>query len=311
MLEPRYRRARIVQHWPDGALRRRRASCWRCMRGARRDSIRAWAQAHPGAAAGAWSSTGTDLYRDIATDCRRSVRCGRRSGSWCCRNSAPRRCPRQCGAKARVIFQSTAARAPLPRARPACGARDGRPPAGRQGAADAVRGGAAAARAGRHPHRPHRRRPKTPHWAEQARATARSARATAGSGPLPHAQPAARSSAPMCWCTPARLEGGAHVIMEAVRSGTPVLASRIPGNVGMLGADYAGYFEHGDARRAGRPAAACRDGPGPYCDDPARAPLARLRAQCALRASLFAPEARARGIAPASPGTARPGMNAP
>ena len=33
---------------------------------------------------------------------------------------------------------------------------------------------------------------------------------------------------------PSRMEGGAHVVMEAVRSGTPVLASRISGNVGML-----------------------------------------------------------------------------
>ena len=44
-----------------------------------------------------------------------------------------------------------------------------------------------------------------------------------------------------------RMEGGAHVVMEAVRCGTPVLASRIPGNVGMLGADYDGYFEPGDS----------------------------------------------------------------
>jgi glycosyltransferase involved in cell wall biosynthesis len=44
-----------------------------------------------------------------------------------------------------------------------------------------------------------------------------------------------------------RIEGGAHVIAEAVRSGTPVIASRIEGNVGMLGADYAGYFECNDA----------------------------------------------------------------
>lgn len=44
-----------------------------------------------------------------------------------------------------------------------------------------------------------------------------------------------------------RVEGGAHVIMEALCSGTPVIASRVAGNVGMLGADYAGYFEVGDA----------------------------------------------------------------
>ena len=43
-----------------------------------------------------------------------------------------------------------------------------------------------------------------------------------------------------------RLEGGANVISEAVVDGTPVLASHIPGSVGLLGADYPGYFPMGD-----------------------------------------------------------------
>jgi putative glycosyltransferase (TIGR04348 family) len=38
------------------------------------------------------------------------------------------------------------------------------------------------------------------------------------------------------------MEGGANVICEAARIGVPVLASRIPGNVGMLGRGYPGYF---------------------------------------------------------------------
>jgi glycosyltransferase involved in cell wall biosynthesis len=37
-------------------------------------------------------------------------------------------------------------------------------------------------------------------------------------------------------------EGGAHVVGEAAVAGVPVLASRIPGNVGLLGASYPGYF---------------------------------------------------------------------
>jgi putative glycosyltransferase (TIGR04348 family) len=45
-----------------------------------------------------------------------------------------------------------------------------------------------------------------------------------------------------------RMEGGAQAIIEAVRTGVPVLASRIGGNVGLLGEDYAGYFDAGDAR---------------------------------------------------------------
>jgi len=45
-----------------------------------------------------------------------------------------------------------------------------------------------------------------------------------------------------------RMEGGANVIAEAARIGTPVLASRVPGNVGMLGRNYPGYFPLGDGR---------------------------------------------------------------
>ncbi len=38
------------------------------------------------------------------------------------------------------------------------------------------------------------------------------------------------------------MEGGANVIVEAARIGTPVLASRVPGNVGMLGERYPGLY---------------------------------------------------------------------
>lgn len=46
-----------------------------------------------------------------------------------------------------------------------------------------------------------------------------------------------------------RLEGGANVISEAVVAGTPLLASRIPGSVGLLGENYPGYFKVGDSER--------------------------------------------------------------
>ena len=39
-----------------------------------------------------------------------------------------------------------------------------------------------------------------------------------------------------------RMEGGANVVCEALRIGVPVLASRISGNLGLLGAGYSGYF---------------------------------------------------------------------
>jgi len=78
-----------------------------------------------------------------------------------------------------------------------------------------------------------------------------------------------------------RMEGGAQVVIEAVSSGTPVLASRIDGNVGLLGEGYAGYFEVDDAAGLATLIARCRDDP---------AMLARLRGQCGERAALFHPD---------------------
>ncbi len=43
-----------------------------------------------------------------------------------------------------------------------------------------------------------------------------------------------------------RMEGGAHVVSEAIAAGVPVLASDIAGNRGLLGARYPGLFAAGD-----------------------------------------------------------------
>jgi glycosyltransferase involved in cell wall biosynthesis len=45
-----------------------------------------------------------------------------------------------------------------------------------------------------------------------------------------------------------RNEGGANVIGEAAVHGVPILASRIEGNVGLLGARHPGLFDVGDTR---------------------------------------------------------------
>ena len=44
------------------------------------------------------------------------------------------------------------------------------------------------------------------------------------------------------------MEGGAHVVSEAIVHGVPVIASDIQGNRGLLGADYPGYFPVGDEK---------------------------------------------------------------
>ncbi|VTU20220.1 Vi polysaccharide biosynthesis protein TviE [Variovorax sp. PBS-H4] len=75
-----------------------------------------------------------------------------------------------------------------------------------------------------------------------------------------------------------RMEGGAQVVIEAVRAGVPVLASRIGGNLGLLGTDYEGYFPAGDDAAL----AALMER---FAAEAAFA--ARLKAQCAPRESLF------------------------
>ncbi|HSW26030.1 MAG TPA: TIGR04348 family glycosyltransferase, partial [Burkholderiaceae bacterium] len=69
-------------------------------------------------------------------------------------------------------------------------------------------------------------------------------------------------------------------VIEAVRSGTPVLASRIDGNLGLLGECYDGYFPVGDAAVLATLLQRLRDEP---------AMLAHLRDQVASRTALFEP----------------------
>lgn len=99
-------------------------------------------------------------------------------------------------------------------------------------------------------------------------------------GALPHGATRQRIQAAHVLVHPSRLEGGAHVVIEAVRSGTPVLASRIDGNVGLLGEGYDGYFPVGDATALMALLQRLRDEP---------AMLAHLQQQCAARAPLFDP----------------------
>lgn len=99
-------------------------------------------------------------------------------------------------------------------------------------------------------------------------------------GGLAHAPTRRRIQAAHLLVHPSRMEGGAHVVIEAVRSGTPVLASRIDGNVGLLGADYEGYFPVDDPAALATRLQQLRDEP---------AMLEHLKQQCHARAALFDP----------------------
>jgi putative glycosyltransferase (TIGR04348 family) len=100
-------------------------------------------------------------------------------------------------------------------------------------------------------------------------------------GNLSHAATRQRLKRSHLMAITSRMEGGANVIIEAVTSGVPVLASDIPGNRGMLGEKYAGYFPPGDSLKLAQLIERAAGDPEFY---------GRLQAQCAVRAPLFAPE---------------------
>ena len=99
-------------------------------------------------------------------------------------------------------------------------------------------------------------------------------------GNRPHADTRRRIQQAHVLVHASRMEGGAHVVIEAVTSGTPVLASRIDGNLGLLGEDYPGVFDCGDSGTLAGLLQRCRD-------DPAMLPA--LAARCERRAPLFTP----------------------
>lgn len=80
------------------------------------------------------------------------------------------------------------------------------------------------------------------------------------------------------------MEGGANVICEALAAEVPVLASDMPGNVGMLGEDYPGYFPVGDERRLARLLSMAENDPDFY---------AALASHASRRRSLMRPEQEA------------------
>jgi putative glycosyltransferase (TIGR04348 family) len=279
---------RITQRWPDDhaagdafmlALHARRSA----------DAIDAWAQAR-GSRTLAVVLTGTDLYGDIATDARarRSLEAGGRLVVL--QELGPAALAPELRPRTRVIFQSTTARQPLPKTARRLVAvmvghlREVKSPQTLFEAARLLNDRADIQIR-------HIGEASDAHWAAMAKATAHECPGYCWLGSVSH--PAARSAIQRAHVLvhTSAVEGGAHVIMEAVRSGTPVLASRIPGNVGMLGADYEGYFEHGDAAQLAAQLVRCRGEQQRFPDDPGRTWLARLRAQCDRRAALFTPEA--------------------
>jgi putative glycosyltransferase (TIGR04348 family) len=274
-------RVRLAAGWQGGdealmiALHARRSAA----------AVAAWRQAHP-ARPLLLVLTGTDLYRDIEQDASAQRSLALADRLVVLNALGPLRLPEALRARCSVLLQSCSARRPLAKTQRHLRAlmvghlRDEKDPltylravqrlAGRAGlrfdhigaALDPALGAEAAALAARQPGY---------RWL----------------GAMPHAAVRRQIQAAHVLVHASRIEGGAHVVIEAVRSGTPVLASRIDGNVGLLGEDYCGYFPPGDDAALAALLQRCRDD---------AAMLSELRAQCGQRAALFAPETEAAGL---------------
>jgi putative glycosyltransferase (TIGR04348 family) len=79
-------------------------------------------------------------------------------------------------------------------------------------------------------------------------------------GGVPHARALRWLASSHAMVISSRMEGGANVVCEAIRIGVPVLASRVDGNVGLLGSQYAGYFPLADEKALARLIGQARDG---------------------------------------------------
>ena len=244
------------------------------------DSIAQWAAKSP-AKPIVLALTGTDLYRDIAVDplALQSLKLAHRL--IVLQDMGPRSVPPEFQSKSQVIFQSTPRRQSVTKTTQKLRAlmvghlRSEKSPETYFAAARALA------------HRSdivldHIGAPLDADLGRQARQLADEVPTYRYLGEQTHAATRARIARAHVLVHPSRMEGGAHVVMEAVMSGTPVLASRIDGNVGMLGADYDGYFPWGDAQALVNLLQRCKNEP---------LFLDHLKKQCALRSPLFEPRA--------------------
>lgn len=94
----------------------------------------------------------------------------------------------------------------------------------------------------------HAGKPLTPEMEERARAEAEENPRWEWMGELPREEAMGLLARSRAMVISSRLEGGANVVSEALACSVPVIASEIPGSVGMLGEDWPAYFPVGDTR---------------------------------------------------------------
>jgi putative glycosyltransferase (TIGR04348 family) len=249
------------------------------------DSIAAWHARHGGERL-ALVLTGTDLYRDIETDVAAQRSLELAGHLVVLQELGANRLPERYRHKVRTIFQSASSRQTLDKPATRLRAlmvghlREEKSP-------ETLFEAARLLRDRRDIFIDHIGDALDPALAKLAEATMAECPNYRWLGGRPHEETRRRIQRAHLLVHASRMEGGAHVVLEAAVSGTPVIASHIDGNVGMLGADYAGYFPWGNAAALAALLAVCRDDPAYF---------ERLQRQTLARASLFAPEAECAAV---------------
>lgn len=223
--------------------------------------------------------TGTDLYRDIAQDASAQASLQMADRLVVLNQMGPQSLPPALRSKAQVVLQSCAARKTVSKTQQHLRAlmvghlRSEKSPESYFSAARLLQGRADILL-------DHIGAALDPALGEQAEALMAVNPHYRWLGGVPHDATRRRIQSAHVLVHPSHLEGGAHVVIEAVRSGTPVLASRIDGNVGLLGDHYDGYFPVDDASALATLLQRLRDEP---------AMLQSLKQQCQARSPLFGP----------------------
>jgi putative glycosyltransferase (TIGR04348 family) len=192
--------------------------------------------------------TGTDLYRDIRTDADAKASLELADRLVVLQDRGALELPRRLRGKVRVVYQSApAGRKGSPPARVFRVAvvghlRDEKDPFRAALALDHLRD------------LPHVEVVQLgdalgPGTADEARALMRAEPRYRWLGGVPHARALGWIARSHALVVSSKMEGGANVVCEAAAIGVPVLASRIAGNLGMLGTAYPGYYPVGDERR--------------------------------------------------------------
>lgn len=224
--------------------------------------------------------TGTDIYRDIESDANARLALDLATRLVVLQDMAPKALCREHRAKTHVVYQSARA---IPRPPPLASCFEIVVSGHLRAEKDPFRTPAALRLlpADSRIRVTHVGAALTPEMASQARQWMQREPRYHWLGEVPHWKALRYLARSRAMVISSRMEGGANVVSEALCVGVPVVASRIAGNLGMLGLRYPGYYEACDERALARVLSRAERDATYY---------ASLQKACAARAALVSPE---------------------